>query len=154
MIRLAISFFGGHGIMEDFLSLPRFWRDALIMELWEGPRNVLLTQIHRDLTRVKDWYPLEDICRDLLKGANSDLIEEYVTEFTRIMSHDSLLRNDQETLAICRDWENFSTKLFIAYQEQALKELNYEGKELKFLDLLRKFKKNKKSEEQLNIAIQ
>ncbi|NVM01422.1 MAG: acyl-CoA dehydrogenase family protein, partial [Candidatus Helarchaeota archaeon] len=26
MIRLAISFFGGHGIMEDFLSLPRFHR--------------------------------------------------------------------------------------------------------------------------------
>ncbi|MFX0029246.1 MAG: acyl-CoA dehydrogenase family protein [Candidatus Hermodarchaeota archaeon] len=143
MIRKAISFFGGHGIMEDFLSLPRLHRDSMIMELWEGPRNVLLTQIHRDISRVKDWYPLEDICRDLLKGADSDLIEEYTAEFTRIMSHDSLLRNDPETLAICRDWENFSTKLLIAYQEQALKELNYEGKELKFRDLLRKFKKIK-----------
>ena len=145
MIRKAISFFGGHGIMEDFLSLPRLHRDSMIMELWEGPRNVLLTQIHRDLERVKDWYPLESFCRDLLKEADSDLIEEYVSEFTRIMSHDSLLRNDPETLAICRDWELFSTKLFITYQEQALSELNYEGKELKFSKLLHELTKRKKS---------
>jgi len=144
MIRKAISFFGGHGIMEDFLALPRLHRDSMIMELWEGPRNVLLTQIHRDLSRVKDWYPLDEFCRDLLKGANSDQIEEYVTVFSRIMSHDSLLKNDQETLAICHDWEKFSTKLFIAYQEQALKELNYEGSQLKFSKLLREFKKRKK----------
>ncbi len=37
MTRMAISFFAGHGVMEDFLSLPRFVRDAFIMELWEGP---------------------------------------------------------------------------------------------------------------------
>ena len=93
-------------------------------------------------------------CLDLVRGFIHTVLLEYAAEFIRIMSHDSLLRNDQETLAICRDWENFSTKLFIAYQEQALKELNYEGKELKFADLIRKFKKNKKSVEQLNITIQ
>ncbi len=141
MIRKAISFYGGHGIMEDFLSSPRFHRDSMIMELWEGPRNVLLTQIHRDFSRVKDWYPAEDFCRDLLKGANSDLIEEYSLEFNRIMSHDSLLRNDEKTLAICRDWEEFSAKLLIAYQEQALREINYASKPLKFSKLLRDFKK-------------
>ena len=154
MIRKAISFFGGHGIMEDFLSLPRLHRDSMIMELWEGPRNVLLTQIHRDLARVRDWYPLENFCRDLLKGADSDLIEDYVSEFTRILSHDSLLRNDQKTLAICRDWEDFSTKLFIAYQEQALSELNYEEEELKFSKLLREMKKRKKSAKQIQSVIQ
>ena len=154
MIRKAISFFGGHGIMEDFLSLPRLHRDSMIIELWEGPRNVLLTQIHRDISRVRDWYPLENFCRDLMKGADSDLIEEYVSEFTRIMSHDNLLRNDQETLAICRDWEEFSTKLFIAYQEQALIELNYEGDHLKFSSLLREFKNRKNSIKQMQTAIQ
>ncbi|GAH32613.1 unnamed protein product, partial [marine sediment metagenome] len=35
MIRKAISFFGGHGIMEDFLSFPRLHRDSLIM----GPNS-------------------------------------------------------------------------------------------------------------------
>ncbi len=154
MIRKAISFFGGHGIMEDFLSFPRLHRDSMIMELWEGPRNVLLTQIHRDLSRVKDWYPADDFCRDLLKGADSDLIEKYVSEFTRIISHDSLLRNDQKTLAICRDWEEFSNRLFIAYQEQALRELNYKGKPQKFSKLLREFKKRKNQEIQVDMVIQ
>jgi len=154
MIRKAISFFGGHGIMEDFLSFPRLHRDSMIMELWEGPRNVLLTQIHRDLSRVNDWYPADDFCKDLLKGADSDLIEKYVSEFTRIISHDSLLRNDQETLTICREWEEFSNRLFIAYQEQALRELNYKGKPQKFSKLLREFKKRKSQEMQVEMVIQ
>lgn len=154
MIRKAISFFGGHGIMEDFLSFPRLHRDSMIMELWEGPRNVLLTQIHRDLSRVKDWYPADDFCRDLLKGSDSDLIEKYVSEFTRIISHDSLLRNDQKTLTICRDWEEFSNRLFIAYQEQAFREINYKGKPLKFSKLLREFNKRKSQELQVDTVIQ
>ncbi|MFX1503995.1 MAG: acyl-CoA dehydrogenase family protein, partial [Promethearchaeota archaeon] len=120
MIRKAISFFGGHGIMEDFLSFPRLHRDSMIMELWEGPRNVLLTQIHRDFSRVKEWYPADEFCRDLLIGADAELIEEFSSKFLRLMSHDSLFRNDEETLKICQDWEEFSNKLFIDYQEQAL----------------------------------
>ncbi|MFX0031411.1 MAG: acyl-CoA dehydrogenase family protein [Candidatus Hodarchaeota archaeon] len=141
MIRRAISFFGGHGIMEDFLSLPRFHRDSMIMELWEGPRLVLLTQIHRDFQRVRDWYSSDDFIRDLLKGSDEDLIEDYANKFSKIMLHDSLLRNDDETLKICRDWEDFSTNLFIAYQEQALRELNYKEKPLKFSRLLHQLKK-------------
>ncbi len=154
MIRKAISFFGGHGIMEDFLSFPRLHRDSLIMELWEGPRNVLLTQIHRDFSRVKDWYPADQFCSDLLKGADSDLIEEYSSEFLRLMSHDSLLRNDEKTLAICRDWEEFSNKIFIAYQEQAFQELNYQDKQLKFSKLLREFKKRKSAKPHVEMVIQ
>jgi alkylation response protein AidB-like acyl-CoA dehydrogenase len=154
MIRMAISFYGGHGIMEDFLSSPRLHRDSMIMELWEGPRNVLLTQIHRDFSRVKEWYPAKEFCRDLLKGRDSDLIEEYASEFSKIMSHDSLLRNDKQTLAICRDWEDFSNKLFIAYQEQALMELNYTGKPLKFSKILREFRKRESPRIQGQIAIQ
>ncbi|MFX0134370.1 MAG: acyl-CoA dehydrogenase family protein [Candidatus Hodarchaeota archaeon] len=154
MIRKAISFFGGHGIMEDFLSFPRLHRDSMIMELWEGPRNVLLAQIHRDFQRVKDWYSADDFCRDLLRGADSDLIEKFTSEFSRIMSHDNLLRNDEETLAICRDWEEFSNELFIAYQEQALRELNYEGKPIKFSKILREFRKRESPKTQVEMIIQ
>jgi len=141
MIRLAISFFGGHGVMEDFLSLPRLHRDAMIMELWEGPRSVLLTQIHRDFQRVADWYSSEEFIQDLLEGANNDKIKEYVLEFKRIMDTESLLKNDSETLIICREWESFSNKLFIAYQEQALAELDVAFEPLKFSRCLRQFKK-------------
>lgn len=141
MIRLAISFFGGHGVMEDFLSLPRLHRDSMIMELWEGPRSVLLTQIHRDFQRVASWYSPEDFINDLLKGADGEKIMEYALEFKRIIDTESLLKNDHETLNICRDWEAFSNKLFIAYQEQALAELNIELKPFQFSKLLRSLKK-------------
>ena len=141
MIRKAISFFGGHGIMEDFLSLPRFHRDSMIMELWEGPRNLLLTQIHRDFNKVREWYPADDFVRDLLKGAEDDKVEDLAFEFLRIMSHDSLLSNDEDTLEICRAWENLSERLVQAYQEQALTELNYIDKSPKFTKLKRKFAK-------------
>ena len=57
VIRKAISLFGGHGVIEDFSALPRLFRDATVNELWEGPRNVLLMQVFRDLQRVAAWYP-------------------------------------------------------------------------------------------------
>lgn len=61
------------------------------------------------------------------------------------MSYESLLRNDEQTLAICRDWEELSEKIFVAYQEQALAELDYNDKALKFSKLLRQFKKRELS---------
>ena len=147
IIRKAISFFGGHGIMEDFIDFPRLHRDSLIMELWEGPRNVLLAQIHRDFQRVAEWYSAADFIRDLLDGVDQKTINLLSTEFSRIISHDTLLRNDKETLEICRDWDKFSNDLLHIYQDQALIELNYKGKPLKFSKLLRKFKKKTEEKE-------
>ncbi|NHI92446.1 MAG: acyl-CoA dehydrogenase [Candidatus Lokiarchaeota archaeon] len=141
LIRLAISFYGGHGIMEDFLCFSRLLRDSFIQELWEGPRNVLLTQIHRDFSRVKKWYSPDEFVRDILEGLDPDTTEPLAAEFLRLMSHESLLKNDEETLNVCQDWEDFSTILFSAYQELAYLELNYQEKPLKFSNLLRKFKK-------------
>lgn len=123
MLRLAISMYGGHGIMEDFSALPRLLRDAFIMELWEGPRNVLLTQIHRDLGRVKEWYPAQDFCRDLLGGMDADAAGPLVDTFARLMAHPSLLTPDEATLAVCREWDRFSVTLCQAYQDQALAEV-------------------------------
>jgi alkylation response protein AidB-like acyl-CoA dehydrogenase len=56
-LRKGISIFGGHGVIEDFCSLPRIFRDAAVNELWEGPRNVLLMQIFRDMSRAAEFYP-------------------------------------------------------------------------------------------------
>lgn len=122
LIRQAISLLGGHGIMEDFCVLPRLLRDAFIMELWEGPRNVLLTQLHRDLTRVREWYEPEGFCRDLLAGPGASA-EQMAAELGRLMRHPSLLSPDPETMQVCRDWDRFSLDLCHAYQDRALAEL-------------------------------
>ncbi len=51
LVHDAMMLLGGNGIEERFSPLPRLWRDAVIMETWEGPHNVLLTQALRDLGR-------------------------------------------------------------------------------------------------------
>lgn len=51
LTRDAMMLLGGNGIEERFSSLPRLFRDAVIMETWEGPHDVLFTQAFRDLGR-------------------------------------------------------------------------------------------------------
>ena len=53
MLHEAMMLLGGNGIEEGFSPLPRLYRDATIMETWEGPHNVLLTQALRDLVRLE-----------------------------------------------------------------------------------------------------
>jgi putative acyl-CoA dehydrogenase len=47
----AIMVLGANGVEERFSPLPRLWRDAIVMETWEGPHNLLFTQALHDMTR-------------------------------------------------------------------------------------------------------
>jgi alkylation response protein AidB-like acyl-CoA dehydrogenase len=49
----AMMLLGGNGIEEIFSPLPRLYRDAVILETWEGPHNVLFSQALRDMVRFK-----------------------------------------------------------------------------------------------------
>ena len=49
----AMMLLAGNGIEERFTPLPRLFRDSVIMETWEGPHNVLLSQALRDLVRFE-----------------------------------------------------------------------------------------------------
>jgi putative acyl-CoA dehydrogenase len=53
LLHEGIMLLGGNGIEERFSPLPRLWRDSIVMETWEGPHNVLLTQALRDLKRYR-----------------------------------------------------------------------------------------------------
>jgi hypothetical protein len=53
LLHEGIMLLGGNGIEERFSPLPRLWRDSIVMETWEGPHNVLLTQALRDLRRYR-----------------------------------------------------------------------------------------------------
>lgn len=53
MLHEALMLLGGNGLEERFSALPRLYRDAVIMETWEGPHNVLLTQALRDMVRFE-----------------------------------------------------------------------------------------------------
>ena len=123
VIREAMSLFGGHGVMEDFSSLPRLYRDSAINELWEGPRNVLLTQIHRDLQQAASWYRPEEFVAEILRETDPSLVDELSKEIRALVSHPNLFQNDDVTIDVCRRWDSFCHKFFHAYQDLALKEV-------------------------------
>jgi alkylation response protein AidB-like acyl-CoA dehydrogenase len=51
VVRRAIETLGGNGTIEDFSPLPRLYRDAIVLESWEGAHNVLVEQVRRDAAR-------------------------------------------------------------------------------------------------------
>ncbi|KPA17391.1 isovaleryl-CoA dehydrogenase [Candidatus Magnetomorum sp. HK-1] len=120
IIRLGMSILGGHGVMEDFSVFPRLYRDAAVNELWEGPRNVLLTQIHRDLHRVADWYSSDDFISHLLEGADHSIIKSFQKDMKRFMSFPHLFEMSPETIELCQEWDKFCQSLFHKYQDIAM----------------------------------
>jgi hypothetical protein len=48
-VRDGIEILGGNGTIEDFSVLPRLYRDAIVLESWEGTHNTLCAQILRDM---------------------------------------------------------------------------------------------------------
>lgn len=123
VIREAISIFGGHGVIEDFSSLPRLYRDSAVNELWEGPRNVLLTQIYRDLQRNMDWYKPTDFVENILAGLDPVRIGELGCEISELLSHRNLFQMDEKTVEVCQRWDAFCHNFFHAYQDLALQEV-------------------------------
>ncbi|HPB15541.1 MAG TPA: acyl-CoA dehydrogenase family protein [Smithellaceae bacterium] len=124
VIREAMSLFGGHGVMEDFSSLPRLYRDSAINELWEGPRNVLLTQIHRDLQKAAGWYKPEEFVAEILQGLDPAQVREMAEEIQALVAHPHLFGMDEATIDICRRWDAFCHKFTHAYQDLAVKEMD------------------------------
>lgn len=52
VVRDGIEILGGNGTIETFSVLPRLWRDAIVLESWEGAHNVLVMQILRDCAKL------------------------------------------------------------------------------------------------------
>lgn len=118
VIRKAISMFGGHGVMEDFSSLPRLYRDAAVNELWEGPRNVLLMQLHRDLQRAAAWYPPSQFVASLLPGSSK--APELGQAMEDLLADSPFQGLDARSLERAAAWEKLVDRLFGLYQDQAL----------------------------------
>ncbi|MCG8633991.1 MAG: acyl-CoA dehydrogenase family protein [Desulfobacterales bacterium] len=123
VVRTAMSVFGGHGVMEDFSALPRLYRDSAINELWEGPRNVLLTQIHRDFQRVADWYRPGDVVASILRGGEPDTITRLASEAEALTALPLLAAPDKTVLQTCRRWDAFCTDLTHGFQAIARAEV-------------------------------
>ena len=126
-IRRAMSIFGGHGIIEDFSSLPRAYRDAAVNELWEGPRNVLLLQVFRDILRASAWYPPAEFVSDLLgPEAPTEMTQDLTARLGEFLTAPPFLDLDQASLDRAAAWESWVEELFYAFQHLALDEIGAE----------------------------
>lgn len=120
-IREAMGLLGGNGVIEDFSCLPRLFRDSAVNELWEGPRNVLLAQLHRDLQRATAWYPPAEVVAGLLGPAGAaGGAGELGAEVAALVSHPDLAGGGAETVAACRRWDAACRALLHAFQEAAV----------------------------------
>jgi alkylation response protein AidB-like acyl-CoA dehydrogenase len=125
ILREAISVFGGHGVMEEFSSLPRIFRDVVVNEQWEGPRNLLLTQIYRDIGRVADWYSPADFVTNLLDGASQEVIKQFSMQLEDLLQRPVLGEVNEGSMEAAVEWDAFCDAIFKAYQKTALAELNF-----------------------------
>jgi alkylation response protein AidB-like acyl-CoA dehydrogenase len=120
VLRKTISLFGGHGAIEDFSSIPRLFRDSIVNELWEGPKNVLLAQIHRDLTKSAKWYNIEEFVFDI---AGVDKSKELASRLIPVLQKPIFTEFTEENIQAAGEWEQVCEDLFHCYQEIALQEL-------------------------------
>lgn len=126
VVRKSIGIFGGNGVIEDFSALPRLFRDAMVNELWEGPRNVLLMQVYRDMSRAADFYTPEAFLNDLLLGAPDADIAQLSRRASRFSGAPPFQELDEHARLQASAWEELIVDVFRTYQETALREVGPE----------------------------
>ena len=118
-LRLAISIFGGNGVIEDFTDIGRLFRDSLVNELWEGPRNVLLAQMYRDLLKAK--WPIGEVLQQMFPQLSQNEILLYSEEIQSIAAINLVDIPNSENMKAARRWEALWEELFVSYQESVTK---------------------------------
>ncbi|MCI0411302.1 acyl-CoA dehydrogenase family protein [bacterium] len=72
--RHGIEVLGGNGTIEDFSVLPRLYRDAIVIESWEGTHNTLCMQVLRDFVQREMQLPWLDEVRASISNAEHSAI--------------------------------------------------------------------------------
>ncbi len=94
----GIEILGGNGTIEDLSPLPRLYRDAIVLESWEGTHNTLAAQVVRDIAVRGLGDPwLEALARELDAVRRPELAAAAATARNLL---DSLARHLRETAAL------------------------------------------------------
>lgn len=125
--RDGIELLGGNGTIEDFSVLPRLYRDAIVVESWEGTHNTLVAQVLRDFTERGLYQPWLDRMREeieLIEHPQLENIAEIArAELKAVKGRISMLLAEEQRAAaaqirhvvnhMCRltDWVALATQL-------------------------------------------
>ena len=109
----AMMVFGGNGIEERFCPLPRLWRDAAILETWEGPYTLLLMQALGDLVK----FGVKGRERSFLEfGLGDGSAADDARELAEILQ-------DPEVEENVLRWGALAPRLYARFEERALEDL-------------------------------
>jgi alkylation response protein AidB-like acyl-CoA dehydrogenase len=109
----AMMVFGGNGIEERFCALPRLWRDAAILETWEGPYTLLLMQALGDLVK----FGVKGRERSFLEfGLRDHLAKDDARDLADVLA----AGNETESALL---WGELAPKLYARFEERALDDL-------------------------------
>jgi len=106
----AMMVLGGNGIEERFCALPRLWRDAAILETWEGPYTLLLMQALGDLVK----FGVKGRERSFLELGLGDRL---TADDTRELSE--ILTDPEQNESVLR-WGALVPRLYAGFEEKAL----------------------------------
>lgn len=110
----AMMVFGGNGIEERFCALPRLWRDAAILETWEGPYTLLMMQALGDLVK----FGVKGRERSFLElGLGDHLASGDARELAELLG-----AADESESAL--RWGELAPRLYARFEERALEELS------------------------------
>jgi alkylation response protein AidB-like acyl-CoA dehydrogenase len=113
----AMMVLGGNGIEERFCALPRLWRDAAILETWEGPYTLLLMQALGDLVK----FGVKGRERSFLE---SGLGEHLAVDDARELA--DILADPEQDENVLR-WGALVPRLYAGFEEKALEALRAGG---------------------------
>jgi alkylation response protein AidB-like acyl-CoA dehydrogenase len=113
----AMMVFGGNGIEERFCALPRLWRDAAILETWEGPYTLLLMQALGDLLK----FGVKGRERSFLEFG---LGEPPAADDARELADVLAAPNESESAL---RWGELAPRLYARFEQRALADL-HEGR--------------------------
>jgi alkylation response protein AidB-like acyl-CoA dehydrogenase len=124
--RDGIEILGGNGTIEDFSVLPRLYRDAIVIESWEGTHNTLCAQILRDF-RARDLHRpwLDQIAREVdevrsagvgdLGELAASLLDDLRHRIDRLVDAEEItaaawIRGVVDRMAVLTDWVSLATQ--------------------------------------------
>ncbi|MHC4428279.1 MAG: acyl-CoA dehydrogenase family protein, partial [Planctomycetota bacterium] len=110
----AMMVMGGNGIEERFSVMPRLWRDAAIMETWEGPYTLLLMQAYDDLVKFEVAGREEAFLRF---GLGDHLDVAHAGELAELLSAPMV---EEHVLR----WGELAPQLYRCFEDKALAELS------------------------------
>jgi alkylation response protein AidB-like acyl-CoA dehydrogenase len=114
----AMMVLGGNGIEERFCALPRLWRDAAIMETWEGPYTLLLMQALGDMVKFEVAGREQQLLRF---GLGDHLQSEDAQQLAEILAA-------PERADHIEAWAELANRIYGCFCDRALDEIQTAGR--------------------------